>query len=216
MVTIKNVYLYFSKEKFHTTEYFKLKLSNNGEITKLYYGDPESSKELVKKNDKEFFRREIYRNRETIIKKYLSESNACHDFILFDFLKSSTHDEAHKIELKNRCLFDMYEKDVDSIEQLYNMFNLFGLPNKYISTNVNTRENTIVVDVFSNKITVDVVRNKRMNICTLEGTLNDFSMRLWVIVSLFWKLMEHKQDLQEIGIIEEDYSDSDILNFLKV
>ena len=76
MVTIKNVYLYFSKEKFHTTEYFKLRLSNNGEITKLYYGDPESSKELVKKNDKEFFRREIYRNRETIIKKYLSEDYA--------------------------------------------------------------------------------------------------------------------------------------------
>lgn len=211
MVTIKKVYSYFSKDEFFANRWCKLVIFGD----KLSYGDPEVSWDLIKEGE-EWIRIKKNRDKNTILKKYKKESDACHDYVLFDLLKSSTHDEAHKIELKNRCLFDMYEKDVDSIEQLYNMFNLFGLPNKYISTNVNTRENTIVVDVFSNKITVDVVRNKRMNICTLEGSLNDFSMRLWVIVSLFWKLMEHKQDLQEIGIIEEDYSDSDILNFLKV
>lgn len=211
MVTIKKVYSYFSKDEFFANRWCKLVIFGD----KLSYGDPEVSWDLIKEGE-EWIRIKKNRDKNTILKKYKKESDACHDYVLFDLLKSSTHDEALKIEYKNRCLFDMYEKDVDSIEQLYNMFNLFGLPNKYISTNVNTRENTIVVDVFSNKITVDVVRNKRMNICTLEGSLNDFSMRLWVIVSLFWKLMEHKQDLQEIGIIEEDYSDSDILNFLKV
>ena len=211
MVTIKKVYSYFSKDEFFANRWCKLVILGD----KLSYGDPEVSWDLIKEGE-EWIRIKKNRDKNTILKKYKKESDACHDYVLFDLLKSSTHDEADKIELKNRCLFNMYEKDVDSIEQLYNMFNLFGLPNKYISTNVNTRENTIVVDVFSNKITVDVVRNKRMNICTLEGSLNDFSMRLWVIVSLFWKLMEHKQDLQEIGIIGDDYSDSDILNFLKV
>lgn len=211
MVTIKKVYSYFSKDEFFANRWCKLVIFGD----KLSYGDPEVSWDLIKEGE-EWIRIKKNRDKNTILKKYKKESDACHDYVLFDLLKSSTHDEALKIEYKKRCLFDMYEKDVDSIEQLYNMFNLFGLPNKYISTNVNTRENTIVVDVFSNKITVDVVRNKRMNICTLEGSLNDFSMRLWVIVSLFWKLMEHKQDLQEIGIIGDDYSDSDILNFLKV
>ena len=215
MVTIKNIYSYFSKEKFLTTEFFSLRLRNDGDITKLYYGDPEFCKELVKKNN-EFFRIEMYRNRETIKKIYLSEFNVCHDFILFDFLKDYIRDEAHKIELKNRCFFDRSENNIDSTEQLYNMFNLFGLPNKYISTNVNPLENTIIVDVFSDKITVDVMRNKRINICIIEGTLKKYSMRLWVIACLFWKLMEHKQDLQEIGIIGDDYSDSDILEFLRV
>jgi hypothetical protein len=211
MVTIKKVYSYFSKDEFFANRWCKLVIFGD----KLSYGDPEVSWDLIKEGE-EWFRIKKNRGQNTILKKYIKESDACHDYVLFDLLNYKLSEEILKIEYDKRHLFDMYEKDVDSIEQLYNMFNLFGLPNKYISTNVNTRENTIVMDVFSNKITVDVVRNKRMNICTLEGTLNDFSMRLWVIVSLFWKLMEHKQDLQEIGIIEEDYSDSDILNFLKV
>lgn len=211
MVTIKKVYSYFSKDEFFANRWCKLVIFGD----KLSYGDPEVSWDLIKEGE-EWIRIKKNRDKNTILKKYKKESDACHDYVLFDLLNYKLSEEILKIEYDKRHLFNMYEKDVDSIEQLYNMFNLFGLPNKYISTNVNTRENTIVVDVFSNKITVDVVRNKRMNICTLEGSLNDFSMRLWVIVSLFWKLMEHKQDLQEIGIIEEDYSDSDILNFLKV
>jgi hypothetical protein len=211
MVTIKKVYSYFSKDEFFANRWCKLVIFGD----KLSYGDPEVSWDLIKEGE-EWIRIKKNRDKNTILKKYKKESDACHDYVLFDLLNYKLSEEILKIEYDKRHLFDMYEKDVDSIEQLYNMFNLFGLPNKYISTNVNTRENTIVMDVFSNKITVDVVRNKRMNICTLEGSLNDFSMRLWVIVSLFWKLMEHKQDLQEIGIIEEDYSDSDILNFLKV
>ncbi|MBR5644035.1 MAG: hypothetical protein IKW77_07600 [Salinivirgaceae bacterium] len=215
MVNIEDVYSYFSKDEFFTTEYYKLNLWYHGDITSLSYGDPEISMALVKKN-KEFFRIHRNRNNESIKKKYLSEFDACHDFILFDFLKDKINDEAFRIELKQRCFFDMHVTNIDSIDQIYNMFSLFGFPDKYISSNKNPRENTIIVDAFSDKITVDVVKNKRINICTLEGTLNQNSMLLWVMACLFWKLMEYKQDLQNIGIIGDDYLDSDILSFVRI
>ena len=216
MVTIKNVYSSFSKDEFFTTEYFRLRLRDEGDIIELYYGDSEISNALVKKNNKEFLRVYVYRNRETIIKKYISEYKACHDFILFDFLKDNIQEDAHKIELERRCLFDMYEKKISSVDQFYSMCKLFGFPDKYISFNENPREETIIVEAFLHRITVDVVKNKRINICTLEGSINDNSMRLWVIVYLFWKLMVYKQKLRTIGIIEDDYSDSDIVEFMSL
>ena len=99
---------------------------------------------------------------------------------------------------------------------MYEVFHSFGCPIKYLSTNENPQKNTIVVDTSSGKIVVELVRDRRIEICSLDGSFSDHAMLLWVIVSLFWKLMEHKQELQDIGIIGEDYSDSDILEFLRV
>jgi hypothetical protein len=211
MVTIKKVYSYFSKDEFFANRWCKLVIFGD----KLSYGDPEVSWDLIKEGE-EWIRIKKNRDKNTILKKYKKESDACHDYVLFDLLNYKLSEEILKIEYDKRHLFDIHEQSIFSIDNLYEVFHLFGCPNKYLSSDKNPQVNTIIIDVSLDKIVVDVFRSKRMNICTLEGTLNDFSMRLWVIVSLFWKLMEHKQDLQEIGIIEEDYSDSDILNFLKV
>ena len=211
MVTIKKVYSYFSKDEFFANGWCKLVIFSD----KLSYGDPEVSWDLIKEGE-EWIRIKKNRDKNTILKKYKKESDACHDYVLFDLLNYKLSNEILKIEYDKRHLFDIHEQSIFSIDNLYEVFHLFGCPDKYLSSDKNPQVNTIIIDVSLDKIVVDVFRNKRMNVCTLEGTLNDFSMRLWVIVSLFWKLMEHKQDLQEIGIIEEDYSDSDILNFLKV
>lgn len=211
MVTVKNLYSHFSKDEFFTNREFKLVSFSD----KLIYGDPEVSWALIKEGE-EWIRIKKNRGQNTILKKYKKESDACHDYILFDLLNYKLSEEIMKIEYDKRHLFNIYEQSIFSIDDLYEVFLLFGCPNKYLSSDKNPQVNTIIIDISFDKIVVDVVRNKRMNICTLEGSLNDFSMRLWVIVSLFWKLMEHKQELQEIGIIEEDYSDSDILDFLKV
>jgi len=211
MVTIKKVYSYFSKNEFFANRWCKLVILGD----KLSYGDPEVSWDLIKEGE-EWIRIKKNRDKNTILKKYKKESDAYHYYVLFDLLNYKLSNEILKIEYDKRHLFDIHEQSIFSIDNLYEVFHLFGCPNKYLSSDKNPQVNTIIIDISFDKIVVDVVRNKRMNICTLEGTLNDFSMRLWVIVSLFWKLMEHKQDLQEIGIIEDDYSDSDILNFLKV
>jgi hypothetical protein len=211
MVTIKKVYSYFSKDEFFANRWCKLVIFGD----KLSYGDPEVSWDLIKEGE-EWIRIKKNRDKNTILKKYKKESDACHDYVLFDLLNYKLSEEILKIEYDKRHLFDIHEQSIFSIDNLYEVFHLFGCPNKYLSSDKNPQVNTIIIDVSLDKIVVDVFRSKRMNICTLEGTLNDFSMRLWVIVSLFWKLMEHKQDLQEIGIIGDDYSDSDILNFLKV
>lgn len=211
MVTIKKVYSYFSKDEFFANGWCKLVIFSD----KLSYGDPEVSWDLIKEGE-EWIRIKKNRDKNTILKKYKKESDACHDYVLFDLLNYKLSNEILKIEYDKRHLFDIHEQSIFSIDNLYEVFHLFGCPDKYLSSDKNPQVNTIIIDVSLDKIVVDVFRNKRMNVCTLEGTLNDFSMRLWVIVSLFWKLMEHKQDLQEIGIIEDDYSDSDILNFLKV
>lgn len=211
MVTIKKVYSYFSKDEFFANGWCKLVIFGD----KLSYGDPEVSWDLIKEGE-EWIRIKKNRDKNTILKKYKKESDACHDYVLFDLLNYKLSNEILKIEYDKRHLFDIHEQSIFSIDNLYEVFHLFGCPNKYLSSDKNPQVNTIIIDISFDKIVVDVVRNKRMNICTLEGSLNDFSMRLWVIVSLFWKLMEHKQDLQEIGIIGDDYSDSDILNFLKV
>jgi hypothetical protein len=211
MVTIKKVYSYFSKDEFFANRWCKLVIFGD----KLSYGDPEVSWDLIKEGE-EWIRIKKNRDKNTILKKYKKESDACHDYVLFDLLNHKLSEEIMKIEYDKRHLFDIHEQSIFSIDNLYEVFHLFGCPNKYLSSDKNPQVNTIIIDVSLDKIVVDVFRSKRMNICTLEGTLNDFSMRLWVIVSLFWKLMEHKQDLQEIGIIGDDYSDSDILNFLKV
>jgi hypothetical protein len=211
MVTIKKVYSYFSKDEFFANRWCKLVIFGD----KLSYGDPEVSWDLIKEGE-EWIRIKKNRDKNTILKKYKKESDACHDYVLFDLLNHKLSEEIMKIEYDKRHLFDIHEQSIFSIDNLYEVFHLFGCPNKYLSSDKNPQVNTIIIDVSLDKIVVDVFRSKRMNICTLEGTLNDFSMRLWVIVSLFWKLMEHKQDLQEIGIIGDDYSDSYILNFLKV
>lgn len=211
MVTIKKVYSYFSKDEFFANGWCKLVIFSD----KLSYGDPEVSWDLIKEGE-EWIRIKKNRDKNTILKKYKKESDACHDYVLFDLLNYKLSNEILKIEYDKRHLFDIHEQSIFSIDNLYEVFHLFGCPNKYLSSDKNPQVNTIIIDISFDKIVVDVVRNKRMNVCTLEGSLNDFSMRLWVIVSLFWKLMEHKQDLQEIGIIGDDYSDSDILNFLKV
>lgn len=211
MVTIKKVYSFFSKDEFFANEQFKLMSFSD----KLIYGDPEVSWSLIKEGE-EWIRMKKNRGQNTILKKYKKESDACHDYVLFDLLNYKLSEEIIKIEYDKRNLFNIHEQPIFSIDDLYEVFHLFGCPDKYLSSNKKPQVNTVVIEVSLGKIFVDVFRNKRINVCTLEGTLNEFSMSLWVIVSLFWKLMEHKQDLQEIGIIGDDYSDSDILNFLRV
>lgn len=211
MINIEDVYSYFSKDEFFTNSWFRLVYLTH----KLTYGDPESSWNLFREGD-EWVRMKIYRNQKTILKKYKKESDACHDYVLFDLIKHKLDDEILKIERDKRNLFNIHEQPIFSVDDLYKVFYLYGCPKRYLSSCKDPQANTILIDASSSRIVVDVVRSKRSNICTLEGTLNDNSMCLWVIVSLFWKLMEYKQELQSIGIIGDDYSDSDILSFVRI
>ena len=81
MVTIKKVYSYFSKDEFFANGWCKLVIFSD----KLSYGDPEVSWDLIKEGE-EWFRIKKNRDKNTILKKYKKESDACHDYVLFDLL----------------------------------------------------------------------------------------------------------------------------------
>jgi len=92
---------------------------------------------------------------------------------------------------------------------------LFGCPDDYISTDKSPRKNTIAIDASDGKIVVELVRDSRIEVCSLVGTLNDWAMLLWVKIASFWKLMEYRKELQTLGITGEDYSDFEVLRFLR-